>query len=428
MVAPEGLCDERRDSADGREPRRVAGGCYDRRMKPFPLGRVAVGAAVAGAIVTRLLHIDPHLNPDAFAFESIARSLLAGHGFAYRESSLAGLDLYAFRAPAYPVFVALALAAGGVSTLIAIQGSLNGLTAALVGSIAGWLGGSRAAWIAFAIRLAWPAAWFHSALVMSEIFYEALIVIATWLVLEAIERRRISWIALSGLLTTAAMLTRPVGLGLAAALGIWLLIRWRRGAVVFALAVLLSWAPWPIRNAERLHAFVPFTTLGGATAFTGASDQDVGAAFQFMSSHVEMGEVGLDRYFYAQARARVLADPGAAFIRAARFALVYLGPIRGRARELWVHRFAMLAALPALALALWRRRLTLPFLIWGAQGVLLLPVLLIDRYRFPTEWCVVIAAGLGLAALAERIGSRRAVIASAIALAVCIVGTLAVAR
>lgn len=400
----------------------------DSSLKSFPLGLITIGAAILGAIITRALRIDPHLNPDSFAFEAIARSLLAGHGFVYREPMLAGLDLYAFRAPAYPVPVALALAAGGVGTLITVQGALNGVIAALVGSIAGRLGGPRAAWIAFAIRLAWPAGWFYSALLMSEIFYEALTVIATWLVLKSIERHRPSWIVFAGLATTAAMLTRPVGLGLAAALTFWLLIHWRRAAIGFVLVVLLAWAPWPIRNAQRLHAFVPFTTLGGATAYTGAMDQEVGVAFQFMSDHVGMGELGLDRYFYAQARTRMRASPGATIARAARFAMVYVGPIRGRARELWVHRFAMLAALPALVFAGWRRRLTLPALIWAAQGALLLPVLLLERYRYPTEWCVVVAAGLGFASLAERIGSRRAAIASGIVLAACIAGTLAVAR
>lgn len=400
----------------------------DSWLGSYPLGYLAIGAAILGAILTPALHIDPHLNPDAFAFEAIARSLLAGHGFVYREPMLAGLDLYAFRAPGYSVPVALALATGGLGMLIALQGALNGVTAALVGSIAGRLGGPRAAWIAFALRLLWPSAWFYSTLVMSEIFYEALSVIAMWLVLENTERRRPSWVVIAGFTTALAVHSRPVGLGLAAALLLWQLIHWRRGAIGFALVVFLAWAPWPIRNAQRLHAFVPFTTLGGATTYTGASSQDVGVAFQFMSNHVEMGEVGLDRYFYAQARSRMRADLGATMARTAHFAMVYLGPIRGRDRGLWVHRFAMLAALPALLFAGWRRRLALPFLVWGAQGALLLPVLMLDRYRFPTDWCVAVAAGLGLEAMAERIGSRRAALVSGIVLAACIAGTLAVAR
>src|ERR1051325_1796674 len=53
----------------------------ERVMPRFMLGRVTAIAAALGAIVNLLLGTDPHLNMDSQAFEAIARSLLAGHGF-----------------------------------------------------------------------------------------------------------------------------------------------------------------------------------------------------------------------------------------------------------------------------------------------------------------------------------------------------------
>ncbi len=377
-----------------------------------------------GVLVTLALRIDPFLNPDSHAFESLARALLNGQGFKYREPMLPGLDLFAFRAPAYPVFVALGLALGGVGTVIALQGALNGLSAALVGAIAGHLGGVRAAWIAFALRMVWPAAWFQSGLLLSELLYECLAVLATWLVVECIHRRRLSWSVLAGVTTAAAFFTRPVALVLAFALGLWLLLRYRRAAVAFALTVLIAWVPWPIRNAQRLHAFVPTVTNGGALAWCGTAGGEVHPAWEWMAKHLELGEVGLDRHFYDLAYERMRRDPARAVLRSIRWATVYLGPIQGRGGDLWVHRFAMLAALPALLLGAWRRRLALPALIWGGHGALLVPITIIERYRFPTEWCAVIAAALGLVGFAERFGTRRAVVAAGLALALCIVGGL----
>src|SRR5437867_13457902 len=128
-------------------------------LREFPLGWAALGAAVVGVVVTLALRIDPMQNPDSIAFVALARSVLSGHGLRYREALIPGLDLLAFRAPGYPVFLALGLALGGVGAVIAIQGALNGLAAALVGGIARDLGAGRAAWVAFALRLIGPPAW-----------------------------------------------------------------------------------------------------------------------------------------------------------------------------------------------------------------------------------------------------------------------------
>ena len=246
----------------------------------YPLGWLAVLAAVLGVAVVRLLPLDPHANPDSWAFEAIARSLLAGHGFTYREPMLQGLDLYAFRAPGYSVLVALGLLLGGVGSVIVLQGALNGISAALVGQVAGRLAGPRAAWIAFALRLAWPAGWGYARAETSEILFEFLGVLATWLVIESIERRHVGWSLVAGAACAAAILTRPVGIANAGVLALGLWLRFPRAAVAFALTILVGWAAWPVRNVARLHAFVPFSTLGGATAWAGTTENgEVGPAF-----------------------------------------------------------------------------------------------------------------------------------------------------
>ncbi|MEO5989267.1 MAG: hypothetical protein ABIU54_14850 [Candidatus Eisenbacteria bacterium] len=396
--------------------------------REFPLGWVALISAVGGAIVTSALQLDPMQNPDSIAFLAIARSVLAGHGFRYQEALIPGLDLLAFRAPGYPAFLAAGLMLHGIGSVIAIQGAMNGLAAALVGAIARDLGAGRWAWLAFALRLLWPSAWFYSGLLLNETLFEFVSILAVWLVLRGDARRQVSWCILAGLCIAGAVLCRPVGIALAGALGLWLLFRFPRAVLPFTAAALLAWSPWPVRNARALHAFVPFTTNGGATTWAGTTDGRVLPAYLWMGAHVQLGELGFDRHFYALARERMRADPGAMRAGALRRAVTYLGPIRGTDSSLWASRFAMMAALAALAMATARRRAVLPLLIWVAQGAMMVPIFLIARYRFPTEWCVVVTAALGVQGVAERWGPRRASALALAALVLCIGGSLALSR
>ena len=88
----------------------------------------------------------------------------------------------------------------------------------------------------------------------------------------------------------------------------------------------------------------------------------------------------------------------------------------------------MLAVLPALVWAGGRRRLALPLVLWAAFGALLVPIVVNARYRFPSEWCVILGAAIGLSTLSEHVGGRRAALLAGAGLAACIALTLAVAR
>jgi hypothetical protein len=392
------------------------------------LGRVAIVSAVIGAVINLLTPVDPHLNLDSRAFEAIARSLLAGQGFVYREPLLHGLAFYAFRSPGYSAFLALGLWLGGVTAAVALQGALQGVSAALVGDLAGRWAGPRAAWLAFAIRFAWPAGWFHAGQLMSEGFFELTTLLAVWLAVRTGEGRQLRWALAAGVAVGVALLTRPVGLGCALALAAWLCVRHPRGAAVLALAALLTWLPWPLRNAQRLHAYVPFLTSGGVTSWTTHSGHPPSVAWDYMAQHTDLGEVGLDRHFRVATLEIVRADPMGFARQLGRGLLEYVGPLFYRGREVWLHRFALLALLPALLWADARRRLVLPGLVWAGEGLFMLPIALHARFRFPSEWCVIVAAAIGLEATAERWGTRRAGVLALGALLLCIAFTLAVAR
>jgi 4-amino-4-deoxy-L-arabinose transferase-like glycosyltransferase len=392
----------------------------------FPLGWVTLIAAVSSVVVVHLLGQDPFDNPDSLAFEALARSLLAGHGLVYSEPMFPSVPLYAFRAPAYSVFVALGLMLGGVGAVVTLQGALHGISAALVGDIARHLAGPRAAWIAFALRLVWPAAWTHAGQLLSESFFEFTMILAAWLALQSATRRELRWAAAAGVVATVSMLTRPVGLGPLAALALWLGRRFPRAALVFVVAAVIAWLPWPIRNYARLHTFVPLLTMGGVALWNSHTESDPIVSWTYMAEHPELGEVGYDRHFRRVATDVIRQDPPDFLRRLWRATLDYVGPILDRRWDFLLHRFALLAAL----LALWwpeaRSRLHLPALIWLALGAVTIPIVVNTRYRFPSEWCVVLAAAIGLEALIARVGARRATAIAAAGLAACIAFTFAI--
>jgi hypothetical protein len=394
----------------------------------FMLARVTLAAAVLGAILNLLIGADPYVNMDSHSFVAIARALLSGQGFTYREPLLHGLPFYAFRSPGYCAFLALELWLGGVTAAVLLQGALQGVSAALLGSLAGRWAGPRAAWLAFAIRFLWPAGWFHAGQLMSEGFFEFTTILTVWLAVRAADDRRMRWAVAAGVAAGLAVLTRPVGLGCALAVVMWLWVRFPRGATLFALAALLAWLPWPVRNAQRLHAFVPLVTNGGITSWAVQSDNPPSVAWGYMAQHTQLGEVGLDRHFRDATLTLIRDDPMAFLRREGRGVVEYLGPLRDRGRDVWLHRFALLALLPALLWANVRRRLVLPGAVWVAEGILLLPIAVHTRYRFPTEWCVIVAAAIGLDAVASRWGTRRMAVLATAGLLLCVAFTLAVAR
>ena len=394
------------------------------RLPDFRPGQILVIAAIVGAIVNVLLRPDVHYNADSHSFEALARSLLAGQGLVYREPQFPELPLYAFRSPGYSVFLALGLALGGELGVLVLQGALNGACAVLVGSLAGGWGGSLAAWVAFAIRLVWPAGWHNAGQYMSETFFESVTIATVWLAVQGETKRGLHWLALAGVAAGIGVLTRPVALGCLGAVGLWLLVRrFPRGAVVMALAAFLVWLPWPIRNYVRLHAFVPLLTSGGLAAWNIQSNHEPIVAFTYMRDHVDMGEVALDEHFRNATRDVIRQDPAGYAKRIARASVDYAGPILERRGEVWLHRFAMLCVLPLLLLPAWWGRAALPALVWAVQGALIVGIAVHWRYRYPTEWCVVVLAGLGLAAAAERWGTRRAAWFAGLAMALSIAVT-----
>jgi hypothetical protein len=380
---------------------------------------------LAGACLAFLVTAAPFANPDSLAFEALARSLRAGHRMAYREPMMPGLELRAFRSPGYAIFLAGVLGLG-VGGALAVQGALAGLTAALLGSVAHRLAGSRAAWIAFGSTLLWWQPWRFAGELMTETLYATLaaLLLATLVRRPEPASRRndaaipgIAAAGVAGLVAAAAVLVRPTGFGLALAALAWLAARAPRRAAVFALVLAAAWAPWPLRNARVLNGFVPSLTSGGLNAWNGNTGRPIAEGWRLQAAESARGELGLDRMFWDLTRAEARAHPGAVLRRVAVRIVAFVAP---PAPDRWQWWLTMLWPLALLAgfhawfgAPAWRAGFALAALAWALQGAVALATVMNDRYRYPTDGLVVLAGALGAETLMARFGTRTGVLIGA---------------
>ena len=227
---------------------------------PLPLALLLVAA---GALLAQAFLPVARDCADTASFVALAHALATGHGLAYREPMLPWLEMLAFRSPGYPVLLAALLPLGGDRLALAVNGALAVFAAVQAGEITASIGGRRAGRVALVLLLLWVPAWWWAGRLVSETLFVALGVAAMRAGLAAISARSARLAALAGLLAAAATLVRPAGLAIAVALVLVLAWRAPRAAAAFALVAALAYAPWPVRNAARLGAPVPFTTNGG---------------------------------------------------------------------------------------------------------------------------------------------------------------------
>jgi 4-amino-4-deoxy-L-arabinose transferase-like glycosyltransferase len=246
---------------------------------------VAVAALLVAALGLRVGYME--LTPgyeivhDARDYDMHAASIASGDGFSKR---LTGKPT-AFRPPGYPYLLGGAYRVFGVERAVdadrihvarRLGAVLGALGVALIGILGVQLLGRAAGLVAMALAAVYVPSILVTEAIMSEQLFVVLLLAA---LVTAIHQRRsahpYAFALAAGLLAGLAVLTRANGLILLLplALAVWAAPRrsWRSAgppAVLVAVA-LATVAPWTIRNAVELHAFVPVTTqLGWALAGT----------------------------------------------------------------------------------------------------------------------------------------------------------------
>jgi 4-amino-4-deoxy-L-arabinose transferase-like glycosyltransferase len=212
------------------------------------------------------------LQGDPVDYQLHAMSIASGHGYPPTLLASPGTPS-AFRPPAYPYLLGGVYALFGSKVVIGrLLGALLGVIAvALLAYLGRAIGGERVGLISGAIGAVFlPLATLNETLLSESLFLPLelglmLCLLTHW------RSPRARTALLAGALCAAAALTRAVA-------ELWVItvvlalvlapvarsLRLRSLAIaVAAFAIVL--APWTIRNAEALHAFIPISTEGGLT-------------------------------------------------------------------------------------------------------------------------------------------------------------------
>jgi 4-amino-4-deoxy-L-arabinose transferase-like glycosyltransferase len=412
-------------------------------------------AIVVLAFVIRIAYVDAtpgyHARHDARDYDVHAISIAEGHGFS---KEIAYDRPTAFRPPGYPYFLGAVYNVFGVERAVAAhryrvariaQAFVGTAIVALVGVLAAQLWGPIVALVALALTAVYVPLITVGGSIMSEPLFDAFM-LASLAAALAYRRspHRYRWAVLSGVLGGLAALTRANALILLIplAIAVWNGRPWRSRAAIgpplaLLVAAALTIAPWTIRNAVELHAFVPVSTqLGSAMAGTyndvARADTQNPAAWQGIKHVPEFGNLMRRIHDIPEAKLEhELRVTSERYIREhptyvakvgwwnTRRMLDLAGERRYRATAAtitiahkWADRgvlcFWIVGALALMGVAIGAARGT-PWFVWALPVLMFLSVVFLvvetPRYRTPIDPFLILLAAAGVVEAVGRIRS-----------------------
>jgi 4-amino-4-deoxy-L-arabinose transferase-like glycosyltransferase len=419
------------------------------------LGR-AVWLLLALALVVRLGYValtpGYELVDDAKNYDYHARSIASGegYGFAYRRPT-------AFRPPGYPFLLAGVYDVTGTAraepderlpAARVVQAVIGTVIVALIGLLAAQLWGRREALAAMALGAVYLPLVLIGGAVMSEPLFVALMLgaLCAAVQIRRAGRGRWAWVLLAAVLAGLSALTRANGLILLLPLAwaAWdLRPRWSLRAlaapVALVLVALVTVAPWTIRNAVELHAFVPVSTQLGS-ALAGTYNDDARLDSENPASWRSLKRVGDYADLYTQLGSRPEPEMEKRYRRAALHYIrehpLYVAQVAfwttRRMLELggldWArHTYSTVSVSPgwanagivcfwvfallAVAGACTARARQAPWWVWAVPLLMYLSVVFLvvetPRYRSPIDPFIVLLAALAVTGGARRLTARR---------------------
>lgn len=216
----------------------------------------------------------PHATPssDGLEYDMVAWNLARGPGFAL--DSPGGPFLTAFVPPVVPWITSLLYRAIGHHFFgaLLLQCAIGALVPLLIGGFAAATFGGGVAGFAAWLAALHPLLVFFSGYLLTETTFTVMLLAALLASAAWLKTPRPGRAIGAGMLWGAAALTRPTALPLPLVVAAWawvplgLTIAARdrvRQTLLLLAGVAIVVAPWTIRNAIALHAFVPVTTGGG---------------------------------------------------------------------------------------------------------------------------------------------------------------------
>lgn len=399
-----------------------------------PLAAAVLLAAFAVRLTWALASSDPLEFPDSSQYLNIAHNLASGKGFAVDFSwqfavpqEYWGRGYIAHYPPLYPAFLA-ALGAVGLTSpraVACVQVVPATLTVWLAMALARRLFGEREALAAGTLAAFDPHLVFFTAHLLTETLFTSLLTGAVFFLARSGDEgrgaglRAASWGALAGL-AALTRVTHLLFMPLAAAADILIAGRSQRGVgrrtrfhAIAAGVFLLVLAPWTVRNAVRLGAFVPGTTQLGEALWDAFGPEADGTSrmpeVAWPQELRTMGELERDRYMRREAAREIARRPHRATLLALSKLARLWSPVsraEGYTGALyWIVGGAAFLALVggAIAGAALRRR------EWSSWWPAIAPAAYITgvtcvfagsvRFRIPAEATLAVLAGAGYVSL-----------------------------
>jgi Dolichyl-phosphate-mannose-protein mannosyltransferase len=389
---------------------------------------------LAAALMSRLLILwfvivrFPHnwLYSRGIELGTLAQSLLMGQGFSSPFGGSTGPT--ALLTPGYPAMIAIFFGIFGsfsfrAAIAVMVMQTLFGvMTVLLIMQVAQRWFDVRAANLAGIFwALSLPLVW------MPTIFWETCLstVLLVGLVALALRCQQTPsgplWV-LMGAYCGLTSLVNPALLSASLAIMGWSAWQTRKtmrsSPIAGLLVFLLIFAPWPIRNARVLHAFIPLrSTTGfelwignraGATGFLDETQFPIFNKYEY-ASYVSKGEVAYMRDKWALGKAYICGHPGQ-FVRLStvRFIRFWTGTGNKDGSPIFVIHAVLTTSLGWMGI--WRlirkRRLSLAFLFILPLMIFPLPYYITHaefRYRLVVDPLLTILAGYTVSGVRDRV-------------------------
>jgi 4-amino-4-deoxy-L-arabinose transferase-like glycosyltransferase len=228
------------------------------------------------------------LGGDPAWYLHVAENVAKGFGYTGPRNEFNAGQPTAFWPPGYSIALAGVFKVFGASITSAqvFNAVCGALAIPFVYALGARIFNRQAGLLAAGIFACFPNSIAWTPVLFPEPLFVLLFVAALWLLVAAPATGRGAWLAIAGFgaLTGLAALTRGQGVTLIAIAALYWLMRsgWRpalRSTALALVAVCAVIAPWTVRNAIQLHAFVPISTNAGVVLREGHAPDTTGRTY-----------------------------------------------------------------------------------------------------------------------------------------------------
>ncbi len=220
--------------------------------------------------VIRIVTLNALPTGDGEDYDMIGMNIITGHGF-----SLYPDVLTSYRPPLYPFFLAGIYFLFGHSYAVVriIQALIGALTCIITYFMGKELTNKKIGVLSSLFLAFYPSAIYFSGSIYTEGIFIFLLALGIFYSIKVFKQPSIKNQAILGIFIGLTILTRSVLLSFIPFIFLWSILIFKpktiaiKNFLIISFFILLTIAPWTVRNYLVHHEFIPITTLGGPSFF-----------------------------------------------------------------------------------------------------------------------------------------------------------------